>query len=293
MSSTAEHRASDRWAVLAVGLVAAPLAAGLVFMVLYSLGVVGMLADGFTLLHWARVLGDARTWITLGFSVWVGAASMAASLGLALALHAAFGAGARERESESVGLWYAPLAVPPLVAALFSVTVLGSAGLLSRLAHAFGWIASPREFPSPVYSRSGAGIVITHVALVTPFLVLLFERLARNERLACLAETARTLGATAAQTWMRVRLPVLMRAATPALCVYFLALTGALEVPLLVGAQYPPMISVAIERRFSQFDISTRPEAYALATLYAVLSAAVLLSVFSVRRKRERRERGA
>jgi len=291
MSSTGNGRPSDLWANITVGLVTAPVAAGVAFMILYSIGVIGLLAGGFTLESWVQVLADVRTWVTLGFSIWVGGASLLTSLVLALGIHTILGAAPRRRALH--GLWYAPLAVPPLVAALLSVEILGNAGVLARLGHALGWIGQPLDFPSPLYTRCGAGIVVTHVALVTPFLVLLFDRLARNERVEGLTEAARTLGASATQAWLRVRLPVLMRAATPALSVYFLALAGAFEVPLLVGAQYPPMISVAIQRRFSQFDIAMRPQAYALATLYAVLSAAILFLVFAARRRRERLERGA
>jgi hypothetical protein len=55
---------------------------------------------------------------------------------------------------------------------------------------------------------------------------------------------------------------------------------------LLVGAQYPSMISVLIQRRFSQFDMSTKPEAYALASIYACLAAGLLLVLFAPRAKR-------
>ena len=48
------------------------------------------------------------------------------------------------------------------------------------------------------------------------------------------------------------------------------------------------VMSVLIERRFSQFDLGLRPEAYALASLYAVLATAVLLLLFSSRRRRRR-----
>ncbi len=86
--------------------------------------------------------------------------------------------------------------------------------------------------------------------------------------------------------WRRVTLPVLLRAATPTLSVYFLVLTSAFEVPLLVGASYPQMISVLVQRRFAQFDLVTKPQAYAIASLYGVLAIAFLMAVFAWRRRR-------
>lgn len=282
---------TDPWIGLILLMTGAPLCMGLVFMLGYSTGLIGLLAEGFTLRHWVRALTDVQTWATLVYSVAIGAASLGASLILALGLQAALGA--RLRRGALRGLLFVPLAVPPIVAALLSVEVFANAGLLARLARAGGWIDTPADFPTLLYTRSGIGIVLTQMTLVTPFLLLLLDRLSRNERVADLAQVARTLGASHWQAWRGVALPVLMRAAAPVLSVYVLALMGAFEVPLLVGAQYPAMISVLIQRRLSQFDIATRPEAYVLATLYGCLSVGFLLMLFAARGRREASERGS
>jgi putative spermidine/putrescine transport system permease protein len=277
------RRRVDPWILLLVVLTAGPLAAGMAFMLLYSTGLIGLLASGFTLRYWAHVVADGQTWISLAYSAWMGAISLGASLGLAFTLQAALGA--RLRASPLRGLLFLPMAIPPLVAALLSVELLGNAGLVARLAHTVGWIERPEEFPTLLYTTSGAGIIFAHVTLVTPFLLLLLDRLARHESVAELEQVAYTLGASRWQAWRRVRLPVLRRACAPVLSVYFLVLMGAYEVPLLVGPQYPSMISVLIQRRFSQFDLGTRPEAYALASIYACLAAGLFLVLFASRAK--------
>ena len=284
-----KRSACDPWIGLLWAITAGPLLAGLLFMFLYSVGLIGLLADGFTLRYWVRTLTDGQTWISLSYSVAIGGVSLAASLALALALQAALGM--RLRRGALRGLLFLPLAVPPLVAALLSEELLGNAGLLARLAHAGGWAEQPENFPTLLFTPSGIGIVATHMTLVTPFLLLLLDRVARHELVADLVQVARTLGASRWQAWRRVCLPVLMRGSTP---VYrdFIVLIGAFEVPLLVGAQYPSMISVLIQRRFSQFDMSTRPEAYVLACIYACLAASCLLTLFGVRAKRNAQERG-
>jgi len=76
-----------------------------------------------------------------------------------------------------------------------------------------------------------------------------------------LEQVARTLGGLAVASLAAGLPTVLLRASAPVLSVYLVVLMGAYEVPLLVGAQYPSMISVLIQRRFSQFDMGTRPEA--------------------------------
>ena len=154
----------DPWIALLLLMIGGPLLAGLIFMLAYSTGLIGRLAEGFTLRHWAAALADRDTWITLGYSVSIGAASLGASLLLALALQAVLGS--RLTRGALHGLLFVPLAVPPLVAALLSVEVLGNAGLLARLARAFGWLDRPDAFPTLLFTRSGLAIVLTHMALV-------------------------------------------------------------------------------------------------------------------------------
>ncbi len=282
---------TDPFVALLPVLIAAPLLAGLCFMLLYSLGLVGLLAHGFTTRYWAHVLADPSTWLSLAYSAIIGAGSLGASLALALALQAALGA--RVRSGALHGLLFMPLALAPLVAALVSVEILGNAGLVARAAHAAGLIDRPEDFPSILYNFSGTGIVVTHMLLVTPFLILLLDRIAGHESLAALVAVARSLGASSWQAWRRVSLPVLLRASAPVLSIYGVVLMGAYDVPLVVGAQYPVMISVLIERRFSQFDLGMRPEAYALASLYAAVAMGVLLVLFSLRNWRGLPPRGS
>ena len=281
----------DAWIALSLIFTLGPVLAGLAVMLLYSTGLIGLLATGFTLRHWSAVLFDAGTWISLLYSALLGCASLGASMALALGLQVALGAELRKGALRS--LLFLPLTIPPLVAALLSVELLGNAGLIARLAHAAGAIEQPAEFPTLLYTASGFGVVVTHMTMVWPFLLLLFDRHARHGRVVELEQVSRTLGASAWQTWRRVRLPVLLRASGPVLCVYLVVLTGAYEVPLLVGAQYPSMISVLIQRRFIQFDLSTRPEAYALACLYATLAIGTLLLLFGLRARRAARTRSA
>ena len=288
MSNMSSRSHRDPWIALPLLMIGGPLLAGFIFMLAYSTGLIGLLAGGFTLRHWAAALADVHTWMTLGYSASLGGASLGASLILALVLQAVLGS--RLTRGVLHSLLFVPLAVPPLVAALLSVELLGNAGLLARIARAFGWLDRPDEFPTLLYTRAGLAIVLTHLALVTPFLLLLLDRLAHNERVADVAQVARTLGASRWQAWRRITVPILMRAAAPVLSVYFLALMGAFEVPLIVGSQYPGMIAVLIQRRLSQFDMSTRPEAYVLATLYGGLAAGLLFSFFGARRRRERLE---
>lgn len=269
----------DPWLLVLLAMTIGPVIVALGFMLLYSVGGIGLLSSGWTLRYWNEALRDSETWVSLGYSFATGLASMVLALGLALGLQAALGRHVRRSPLRS--LLFVPLAIPALVAALVSVELFGNAGLLARLAHATGWIKLPNDFPSLLFTASGSGIVLTHVLLVGPFLLLLLDRLARHERVEELAWLARTLGASRWQAWRRVTLPVLLRAGMPTLSVYFIVLVGAFEVPLLVGAPYPQMISVLVQRKFSQFDLAAKPQAYVIGSIYAVLAMALLMALFA------------
>ncbi len=272
-------------------LIGGPLLLSAAFMVAYSVGLTGLLAHGLSFAAWAKVLGDRVTWVTLGFSFWVGGASLGVSMLGALIVLARRPARAAPPGRSDLTPWFLPIAVPPMVAGLTAVLWLGNAGALARWAYALGWIRRPADFPSPIYSTGGLGIIVTQAALVLPFLVVLFDRLSRVHRIRELGEAARTLGASPLAAWIRVGVPLLLRAATPTLGVYFLALSGAFEIPLLVGATYPTMLSVRVAQLFGQFDLSTRPQAYALALLYALVASVCAAVALRVRARPPRTER--
>lgn len=193
-----------------------PIAAGLVYALLYSLGGTGQLATGWTLESWRAVLG------------------------------------ARE--------------------------VRASLGLVERAG----------ELPELVQDPWAIGIVLTHTFLAVPYLALLFTRLGVGERLEGLAQLAVSLGATPFQVLYRVQLPVLLRAAASNLVLLFVLVFGSYEIPLLLGRQSPQMISVLTLRKYALFDLSEKPEAFALALLYTAWVLALLTWLV----RREARGRG-
>lgn len=269
--SSVNNRAwtADPWIASFVVLTAGAVLLALTFASLYSFGALGLLSEGWTTEHWRYVLLESGFWSALGFSLALTIVTLVLATSAALAIVLILES--RVRRGPLALLIYAPLAVPGIVAALLSYQILGDAGLLSRLAFAAGWIARPAEFPALVFDRPGIGIMLTHFAMITPFFVILFDRLFENERLTELRQLAYTMGATRLQALCRVVLPLLLVRALPVCAVYGVALMGAFEVPLLIGARYPTMISVEIYSQFASYDLTAKPQTYTMATLYLLL----------------------
>jgi putative spermidine/putrescine transport system permease protein len=218
---------------------------------------------------WRTLFTTHAWWLTLAYSLALTAITLGLALLLALLLLASLGE--RLRAGWLARAMFVPLAVPPVVAALMAFTLLSDSGLVSRLCRALHLTATPADFPTLVFDTAGRGIVLTHLAMVTPLFVLLFQQLAAHLRLPLLLRQAEALGASRAQAWWRIALPLLLRQAQPVIAVYGLALLGAYEVPLLTGATRPAMVSVTIQRAIAGVDLAARPLGYAMASVYLSL----------------------
>ena len=255
-----------------------PIAGSLLYAGAYSVGLAGLLSHGFTLDHWRQALGDREIGAAFATSAYVAAVTWVLTVALALAL--ALGLGTFLQRGPLALLIYFPLALPGTVAGLCAFQWLSGAGLLARGAFQLGWIGSPTQFPGLVFDPGSVGIIATQVALAVPFFTLLFARLAEREKLPDLLALASTLGAGRAACLWRVSVPLLLGKARANLALFFVAVAGSFEIPLLLGPQQPQMISVLAWRRFSRFDLADKPSAFIVSILYTLGVLVFLAAVF-------------
>jgi putative spermidine/putrescine transport system permease protein len=289
MSSTSRDARPGPGRSVILGLFAAcavlPIAGSLVYAAAYSVGLAGLLSHGLTLDHWRRALADREVGAAFAMSAYVASAvlilTVCFALGLALSLRRFL------RRGPLAGLIYFPLALPGTVAALCAFQWLSGAGLMARVAFHLGWIASPTQFPGLVFDPWGVGIIAAQVALGVPFFTLLFGQLAAREKLTDLCALASTLGAGRAACLWRISVPLLLSKAAANLALFFVAVAGSFEIPLLLGPQNPQMISVLAWRRFSRFDLTQKPEAFIVSLLYTA-GVLLFLAVWFQRRGRDR-----
>ncbi|MEM8963250.1 MAG: ABC transporter permease subunit [Acidobacteriota bacterium] len=267
---------------LLLGGVAAPIAFSLVWALLYSLGLVGLLNDGFTTEHWQAVLSSRETWASVVLSTWVAAVTVVLTAGFALLI--TLGLRPALRRGPLSYLVFLPLAIPGTVAAFLTFQWFGGGGWVPRIAYALGLTSDTGELVSMVHDPIGLGMIVTHVAIAVPFFVLLFVQLYDTERLAELERLATALGAKKRQRVLRVTVPILLRGAMTNLVLFFIVVLGSFEVPWLLGRQSPQMLSVLTYRKFSLFDLGQKPEAFAVALVYTALVFGLLAVVFRRRR---------
>lgn len=262
---------------------AAPIAAAAVYALLYSVGLTGLLAKGFTLEHWSAVLTKGELFSATLTSVIVAVAvvGLGAVVGLALALTLG---DAIDDGPVSLAA-HVPLAVPGTVAALLVFLLFTASGFFPRLLLASGALSSLDTAPSLVHDPFYLGVIVAHAFSAVPFLALVFRGLYRSERIAVLAQVASSLGASAGQTLWRITVPALLRRSESTLLLVFVLVLGSYEIPLLLGRQSPEMFSVLVMRKYGRFDLTEKPEALAIAFAYTLLTAGLLALFFRFRER--------
>lgn len=246
-----------------------PLLLGLGYALLYSLGLVGVFADGFTFRHWRYLFEGGELWYSLLLSAWVAFASIVAATVFAFSLVLGF----RERLEKGPlsRMIYLPLTLPAVGVAFFSFQLLSASGWLARLSYQVGWVDGPADFPDFVNDEWGMGIIFAHTFMASPFLTLLFLNIYRNEKIGAYINLAKSLGAGPFQIFIRTVLPLIWWKALPTLLLYFVFVLSSYEVPLLLGQQHPQMISVLAISKLQRFNLLDIPQAYAVSVFYAFL----------------------
>lgn len=258
-----------------------PLVLALGYALLYSVGEVGILSQGFTLKHWQKMLPNGEMWQSLGYSLYLTLASLLPATVLALWLSTRYKN--RLTHPKLNYLVYLPLAIPAIVAAFVVMQLFAKTGLFSRVFHQLGIIQQLTQFPDFINDQYGFGILFAHWWLATPFLSVMFLGMYDGERLDELKQVAISLGATRGQAYRQVVIPALWRKGYPTVVLYGIFIFGAYEIPLLLGRQSPEMISVFATRKIKErYDLLQLPEGYVLAVIYSLL---MIMSVLWLLRK--------
>lgn len=190
--------------------------------------------------------------------------------------------------SWATGVFQANLAVPHLVGALCMMLLLSQSGLLSRLSHALGLTTSPTAFPALTGDSFGWSIIAEYVWKETPFLtVIILATLTRG--VSDLENAARSLGAGRRQRLTHVTLPILAPPLAAGSILVFAFAAGSYEVPYLLGRPYPATLPVVALQYYNATDLTSRPEAMAVAVLIAVSSAIIVAAYLTLIARLSRR----
>ncbi|WP_421855963.1 ABC transporter permease [Oricola sp.] len=167
------------------------------------------------------------------------------------------------------------LTVPHLVGAVGILYLFSQSGSFARLAHEFGMISRPSEFPALVFDPYAIGIILQYVWKEIPFIGVIV--LAQMQALGQDYESvARSLGASKWQSFRFVLLPLIFPGVLSASVIVFAFTFGAYEIPALLGQNYPAALPVLAYRQYTDVDLAARPEAMAMAIVIAILAGVMI-----------------
>ena len=273
-----KNKAEATGLLLFLTLAVLPLVLGIIYALLYSLGVIGLVSDGFTTIYWQRILSDYEFWLSIGYTFYIALVTIGITIILALFLALYFRG---ELRSGLPGFAiYVPLAFPAIVVAFLGFQLLSQSGLLARIAFQLGLIATSGAFPDLVNDPFGIGIITAHTFMAAPFFTLYFMNLYKHEKISEFRQVSESLGASPFAQLRRIVIPMLLKRAFPTLTLYTIFVMGSYEIPLILGRQSPQMLSVLAVRKLRRFSLSTIPEAYIAAIVFIAIIVAVLAVLF-------------
>ncbi|MDR0137025.1 ABC transporter permease subunit [Metabacillus idriensis] len=181
-----------------------------------------------------------------------------------------------------------PMLFPHFVWGYMLYLLFSQSGWFSTLFFQAGFIESPKGFPDIMKSEGGAGIILTYLWKEIPFVILVLLPVYQQLNMAK-KEAVYTLGGSKWEAFKTVEWPVILPSIIEIFVILFSFIFAAYEVPALLGATYPKMISVLTFEWFYSGDWSRRPLAFAAMIATA---AAILICLFTVymilNRQRER-----
>lgn len=261
-------------------IVIVPLAGGIFYALFYSVGILGLLSEGFTLKHWLQLLQNQEVWQSLFYTFYLMILSLVLILLLALLVTWWWLMG--HFYKSFYNSLFVPFTFSPLIAAFAWFYILSPGGVLSRLTANLGWIQGIEEFPRWVQDEYGIGILVTHVFLIFPLFSLLFIEQARKEKFSELLQVAFSLGSSKWQFFKTIFFPFLFQKTRVLIVLYAIFLMGTYEVPLLLGQSSPRVVTVFIIDKMTRFNLQDIHNAYALVCLYSVFLI-VLISFLTFR----------
>lgn len=256
----------------ALGLYALVLATPLVLMAFLSFRTgTGPDAAGFTIAHYAEVLGDGYFWgiygRTLAMSLIVTAVSLLLGVPEAYILY--------RMQAPWRGFFLllvlAPLLVAVVVRTLGWALLLGPSGPVAQALSGLGLVSGPVTL-----LQTMAGVVIALVHVLVPFVVIaVWANLQRCDPDALRA--AESLGAGQLTVFARIVLPQIVPGALSAAVVVFSLAATAFATPAIVGGRRFKVVATAAYEEF--LGSMNWPLGSALAVLLLLASVAVVVGI--------------
>ncbi|KGP90113.1 ABC transporter permease [Pontibacillus chungwhensis BH030062] len=238
----------------------------------------------FTTKHYRTLFQQETFWESIGYSVRITLLSTVLSLVLGLLITRAFSPFIQSTKGK-LSIWL-PMLFPHFVWGYIVLLLFEQSGLISHLLVEMGLISSTSSFPIITNDQNGIGIILTYVGKETPFVVLMLLPIYAKQQDGY-KDLVQTLGGGKWAAFKDAEWPWVSPVLLEAGIILFAFILSAYEVPFLLGATFPEMISVLTYDWFYSGDWNERPLAFAAMIITSVLIGIMSFIAFSaMNRKR-------
>ncbi|RKL69256.1 ABC transporter permease [Salipaludibacillus neizhouensis] len=178
-------------------------------------------------------------------------------------------------------LIWIPMLFPHFVWGYIVILLFSQSGWFSGLLYELGLLEDFTHFPVLTQDQHGIGIISTYIFKEVPFVILIIlpVYIQMNHQY---KHVVQTLGGSKWEIFKTVEWPTIFPVLSEAGIIIFAFVLSAFEVPFLLGATYPKMVSILSYDWFFQGDWSQRPMAFAamiIVTSIIVICSIVLFSM--------------
>lgn len=215
---------------------------------------------------------------SLGHSIAVAFVSAAVSVALgAVGAYVLWRAPPRVRAVANV--YRLPIILPHIVVAFITLVIWAPTGVVAAALAGIGLDFGAPGFPQLVFAPNGVGMVLAYIYKSAPFVMLMAVGVLDRtpERLVV---TARMLGAGPLRVFRSVILPLLAPILNQMFIILFLYALGGFDIPRLLGASSPQMLSMTVYDLYFHGTLADRSTAMAALTLLS-LAAGGFVVVYS------------
>lgn len=156
-----------------------------------------------------------------------------------------------------------PISLPHIIVALMVMHLISQSGIISRGLFQIGVIDEINQFPLLIHDAGGIGIILVFLYKEIPYVAVTTLAILQQLQLGYI-EVARNLGASKTRIFFTVILPMLQKTLITLFIILFCFTFASFEVPYLLGNPTNQPVALTAYDLFTQADLTTRPQAFAL-----------------------------
>lgn len=254
-----------------ISLIFLPFIASILYTLLYSLGLTGLMNKGYTFNYLSDTITNTAFIKSILYSSYIAFISLCISAFLAFITCWMY---IKKPHISKIVLLIIPLTIPPLVVAHAIKNIISPTGFINRVLYNFG-LLDLSFIPRMVNDNFGIGIILSHIYIVFPIFTLISIYIVKKESIINIANQAYVLGATEKYFFWNTFIPILIKRMRFFLVMYFIFFINAYEVPLELGQSSKKMLTIFITEVMTNINLYDIPLGYSASFLYAILLLAI------------------